>query len=58
MGGLAALEARLEMTVVTKRMDPLGADAVRTLCAVLRRPLVARGLENLNLRCVHTHLIH
>ncbi len=49
-GGVAELEARAEMRLQTTDSKELGAEEVRVLRALLRRPLVAARLVCLSLR--------
>ncbi len=51
--GLGPLETLPDMKLVHKHLSRLGADAIRVLCALLARPLVADGLPILDLRCLH-----
>ena len=49
--GVAALEAQPRMRLLAAHGAPMGAEAVRVLCGVLRRPRVAGGLASLGLGC-------
>ncbi len=46
---MAELEAKAEMRLVTKDSNKLGAEEVRVLRALLRRPLVAARLVYLSI---------
>ncbi len=48
-GGVAELEAKAKMKLSTRDSKKLGAEEVRVLRALLRRPLVAARLIYLNL---------